>query len=114
MCRSRARMACGMPTPESAVLRVEWAYRLWVSSACDGHGGGRHEAPYEPGGLTGRQAAHHRRDPAPPVQLPAGKASTPRIRLIQRRGFAIRDVDSPASMVHLCPGGITINLPRTA
>jgi transposase len=34
-----------------------------------------------------------------------------RIRLIQRRGFGIRDVDSLTSMIYLCLGGITITLP---
>jgi transposase len=34
-----------------------------------------------------------------------------RIRLIQRRGFGIRDVDSLTSMIYLCLGGITVNLP---
>ena len=34
-----------------------------------------------------------------------------RIRLIQRRGFGIRDTDSLTSMIYLCLGGITINLP---
>jgi transposase len=34
-----------------------------------------------------------------------------KIRLIQRRGFGIRDVDSLTSMIYLCLGGITITLP---
>jgi len=34
-----------------------------------------------------------------------------RIRLIQRRGFGIRDVDSLTAMIYLCLGGITITLP---
>ena len=34
-----------------------------------------------------------------------------KIRLIQRRGFGIRDVDSLTSMIYLCLGGITIDLP---
>ena len=34
-----------------------------------------------------------------------------RIRLIQRRGFGIRDVASLTAMIYLCLGGITIDLP---
>lgn len=34
-----------------------------------------------------------------------------RIRLIQRRGFGIRDIDSLTAMIYLCLGGITITLP---
>jgi transposase len=34
-----------------------------------------------------------------------------RIRLIQRRGFGIRDLDSLTAMIYLCLGGITITLP---
>jgi transposase len=34
-----------------------------------------------------------------------------KIRLIQRRGFGIRDVDSLTAMIYLCLGGITITLP---
>jgi transposase len=34
-----------------------------------------------------------------------------KIRLIQRRGYGIRDIDSLTSMIYLCLGGITINLP---
>ena len=35
-----------------------------------------------------------------------------RIRLIQCRGFGIRDVDSLTSMIYLCLGGIVITLPN--
>jgi transposase len=34
-----------------------------------------------------------------------------RIRLIQRRGYGYRSVDSLASMIYLCLGGITVRLP---
>ncbi len=34
-----------------------------------------------------------------------------KIRLIQRRGFGIRDVDSLTAMIYICLGGITIDLP---
>jgi transposase len=34
-----------------------------------------------------------------------------RVRLIQRRGFGIRDIDSLTAMIYLCLGGITITLP---
>jgi transposase len=34
-----------------------------------------------------------------------------KIRLIQRRGFGIRDVDSLTAMIYLCLGGVTITLP---
>jgi hypothetical protein len=34
-----------------------------------------------------------------------------KIRLIQRRGYGIRNIDSLLSMIYLCLGGITITLP---
>lgn len=34
-----------------------------------------------------------------------------KIRLIQRRGYGIRDIDSLTAMIYLCLSGITITLP---
>jgi transposase len=34
-----------------------------------------------------------------------------KIRLIQRRGYGIRDLDSLTASIYLCLGGITITLP---
>ncbi|WP_406046296.1 transposase [Micromonospora sp. NBC_00898] len=34
-----------------------------------------------------------------------------RIRLIQRRGYGLTNLDSLTAMIHLCLGGITIDLP---
>jgi transposase len=34
-----------------------------------------------------------------------------KIRLIQRRGYGFRNLDALSAAIHLCLGGITINLP---
>ncbi|MFL5797724.1 MAG: transposase, partial [Actinomycetota bacterium] len=34
-----------------------------------------------------------------------------RIRLIQRRGYGYHSVDALAAVIHLCLGGITVQLP---